>query len=580
MENKLPDDQLESFLRNSFKNYSEKPSEDVWDKIDFTLTSQTASKPSKTRRIWTVAAAAAILMIVYLGATNIYLHQKLNSIEKYNTASQKVNKIMNVAPSDASVVTPGPQVTGDHPSTMSQPSNTASESSEKNSENKKNAGVIESTENTSNAHVEKPYPSVNSTYSNRDKTIESQDHSIDPSKASDPLTHSISGKVEPKSKSLTIEKSHQPISKYKTIKVSKSVQGASEYVKSNNNYQETIGRSAIGLSEDKNKERSKGDKLNDLKENSTAHADHETGISIQRHAAMALEQIPTGINAVSYPSKNIFAAVFSDMIPAVIPSGKRWSELGLFGGIIHQSGSLTVEHRFGAAQLNTFHSTHSLYSGIGYSLGLNKHWYLSSGIGYKYYELVNNVNQTLVFKDRLNPIPGSMPFLHDWDYKLRCPGGTSDITIQSEQLDSRAVINDNETIPVHITNHEVLGYLTIPLSFNYRTSKGKFSFSAGAGADLNLLTNVKFEAPTININHPQLIARREPKESRIDKSNKAVWNGLISAGVAYSIAPRINLHITPSWYIPITNKFSDRDVKLKSTSYGIQLGLNYSIASL
>ena len=37
MENKLPDDQLEHFLRNSFKDYSEKPSGDVWDKIDYSL---------------------------------------------------------------------------------------------------------------------------------------------------------------------------------------------------------------------------------------------------------------------------------------------------------------------------------------------------------------------------------------------------------------------------------------------------------------------------------------------------------------------------------------------------------------
>ena len=179
-------------------------------------------------------------------------------------------------------------------------------------------------------------------------------------------------------------------------------------------------------------------------------------------------------------------------------------------------------------------------------------------------------------------MPGGPPSHHDWDFKLRCPGGSSNIVIQSEQLDTRAVISDNELIKIKITNKEELGYVAIPFVLNYRTASfGKFALTAGAGLHMNILTNSHFESPSVNIDHPQLIARQDQKRDfQFDRSNDIVLNGIVTGGISYAIAPKIKVQLSPSWIIPLTDRNSDRDVKVKSSSYGVQLGLNYSLASL
>ncbi|MEP7323459.1 MAG: hypothetical protein ABI761_16150, partial [Saprospiraceae bacterium] len=83
MEDKLPDDQLEHFLRNSLKDHSEKPSEDVWDKIDYSLDHPLQKAPSTKKWIWMTAAAVAGI-ILYLGANNIYLNNKLKKAIEFN----------------------------------------------------------------------------------------------------------------------------------------------------------------------------------------------------------------------------------------------------------------------------------------------------------------------------------------------------------------------------------------------------------------------------------------------------------------------------------------------------------------
>ena len=582
MENKLPDDHLESFLRNSFKNYSEKPSEDVWDKIDFSLTNQTTVKPSRIKRIWPVAAAAAILMIIYLGATNIYLQQKLSSIEKNNAAAQVINNNINSISSgdttNASITATNDQ----HPELKDQDvSRPMIEPAEQSIVSKNISGSKESKVLRSVDGITKNDPGVYEKPSSIDKEIVHQNQSNALSETVVPLNNRPAIHEKQKNKDKYDGKEVRNMSKSKKYKSKNSPQADPEYATKGDLELKNHNPSETGLAVDVANAGSIKDQSADLrKHNRSPDADRDHIMSGQNHSVIVLDQLPGMIDEVIYPEKNIAGSVFSEMVPAVIASGKRWSEISVYSGLLHQSGSVADLHRFGPALVNTFNTAHSFSSGVGYSLALNKHWNLSTGVAYKFYELINSVNQTLIFKDRINPVPGSMTSRHDWDYKLHCPGGTSDITIQSEQLDSRAVINDNEPIPVHITNHEELGYFSIPLTLNYRTSKGKISFFAGVGADLNVLTNVKFETPMIKINHPQLITRKDPRESRIDRSNKAVWNGIVTAGVAYSIAPRLNLQVSPMWYIPVNSQRTDRDVKLKSTSYGFQLGLNYSIASL
>ncbi len=62
MEDKLHNDGLDDFLRKSFGQYDDSPSDGLWDKIESDLAGQPAVRPLATVRRWWVVAAAAVLL--------------------------------------------------------------------------------------------------------------------------------------------------------------------------------------------------------------------------------------------------------------------------------------------------------------------------------------------------------------------------------------------------------------------------------------------------------------------------------------------------------------------------------------
>ena len=80
MEKKLPDDNLEEFLRNSFNQYKENPTDQVWDRIDNSLHTVSIARTSYFKKLfYPIAATLLLSSLTYLIYTNRALKNKLDA---------------------------------------------------------------------------------------------------------------------------------------------------------------------------------------------------------------------------------------------------------------------------------------------------------------------------------------------------------------------------------------------------------------------------------------------------------------------------------------------------------------------
>ena len=78
MENNLPNDALEEFLKKSFADYQESPSDDMWSNIENSLPATAGNKPVSFRRYWIAAAASVLIGIV--AAQHFYYNHKIKEL--------------------------------------------------------------------------------------------------------------------------------------------------------------------------------------------------------------------------------------------------------------------------------------------------------------------------------------------------------------------------------------------------------------------------------------------------------------------------------------------------------------------
>lgn len=101
MEEKLPNDKLEDFLKKSFEDYTDSPSGDLWGRIEENLPPPAAGWLTVSRKWW-LAAAALVIMLGIFTCQHFYftnqitqLNKKLEqkSTEQQKPASQQQQKL-------------------------------------------------------------------------------------------------------------------------------------------------------------------------------------------------------------------------------------------------------------------------------------------------------------------------------------------------------------------------------------------------------------------------------------------------------------------------------------------------------
>ncbi len=92
MEKNIHNDGLEGFLRKSFEQYDDSPSDGLWDKIEADLADQPKVMPIKSRHHWWMAAAL-LLALVVAGQFFYFQNEKAELVEIINAQSDKINSL-------------------------------------------------------------------------------------------------------------------------------------------------------------------------------------------------------------------------------------------------------------------------------------------------------------------------------------------------------------------------------------------------------------------------------------------------------------------------------------------------------
>jgi cytoskeletal protein RodZ len=89
MEEKLPHDSLEEFLKKSFEGYKESPPGDLWDKIEAALPPLAPDRRFYLNR-WAMAAVAAVLLGIFL-CQHLYFEKKIERLQETIERNEATN---------------------------------------------------------------------------------------------------------------------------------------------------------------------------------------------------------------------------------------------------------------------------------------------------------------------------------------------------------------------------------------------------------------------------------------------------------------------------------------------------------
>ena len=170
-----------------------------------------------------------------------------------------------------------------------------------------------------------------------------------------------------------------------------------------------------------------------------------------------------------------------------------------------------------------------------------------------------------------------MPFQHDFDFKIKCNAGSSDIVIKSEQLDQRASYTDNQPIEINVKTKFELNYLSVPVGFQYRFVKNRFFAGLGIGLNMDVLTRGTMSAPEVKILNNILKPIEQPSLNRLGQTKDVVFNSKANLLLGYSINKNFKLMIAPELYLPLSNRTPDRDGTIDTNAWGIQAGIAYNL---
>lgn len=583
MEKKLPEDNLERFLRSSFEEFKQEPSGKVWDHIEAGLGSNPVPhKGIKPWMYWSAAASVLGVIIFFQFISNQSLNKKLEEAIQQNQILSRQDLFQP----------------GDNASTSG---NVINDQVNDQPANLKEGIVAEK------SNQEDPYATPQKTDNEitskdkqtGDKTVTAAENTL---KTPDPANVTIDKlKSQKKIRELASRATAAPVSSEKSaVPPYAGIQRSKRTSELNS---KKINRDG-NLKKQPDQINHAGE-LIDLKKSNTvndeysAAADNSLGQlydinefanPLPERQAISVTTLDNQAEAIesSHQEKLFYSGGLLNPIEVSPQSAwRKATELSLLGGILIEKGEITPKRLFDPRvndfPKNEYTSTNSWQAGFEVNQPLSRYFSLSGGIGLKHFEFINEFTQSLAFRNREQPNPGNLPFQHDFRCKLPGPSGTSDIIINSEQLDSRASISDAEQIKITIKNQSKLNYLTLPLSMMFQVNKGRWSVFAKTGFQADIYLSRTVDEPQITLSHPQLQLRQDrpikPK-ANFRNSNFLVMNAAISAGIKYQLGSLWSVSLNPGIILPFSQREFNRDIQVDSRIYSLQFGINYTLSSL
>lgn len=558
MEKKLPDDNLEEFLRNSFNQYKENPTDQVWDRIDNSLHTVSIARTSYFKKLfYPIAATLLLSSLTYLIYTNRALKNKLDA------ALSLQHEIVTTPVGSETVQT-------DLSNTEKINELNTSEDdylNKVNEENKIEAGS-QSTE-PKNVEILKPDGFTQKIKSNLEDPDRSEKSSILTKTNTEKNNETVSGLISKQDNGSFKKSNGSKLKRNQILKTNKTINAGPE-----------------------NSGQSKGDRRIKNSIDLLAHTDRTTisetdesqEIAVTKEvtnsptrADILVSNLPFKNTEINHTKANFrFSTAYPYYTNPLPVLGIGADEVSLSAGTIYESGKIENERGKDFRGSNEFRTNNSWQVGLTLNKGISKNLYFSAGLGFKHFDIINDISQSISFGNR-RPKPGGMPFEHEFPFKLQCSAGSSDIVIRTEQLDQRVSYTDNQPIELKIQTEIELNYLTIPVGLQYRFLKNKFFAGAGLGLNIDILARSSASNPEVKLLNNILKPIEQPQLSKLGQTQEIVLNSRVNLIAGYTINKNFKIYLSPELYLPVSDRTNDRAGKIATNAFGIQAGLSYSL---
>lgn len=531
MEKNIQDDRLDDYVRKSFEDYEEAPASDMWGRIEEELppvvpeSGTTAGKPPIRRYLWQMTAAASILLLISsLVCGRLYYENKIREISAIQGTEQSGG--------------------GDQKSAQAPyPAGSVAMQLEQ-----KNTSTDHTDLSSNHAALQKPSGSPN---------LESNTSSLPKIGSAKPSVTHVTSAVAP-----TVSSSPRPSNISE-----KAVADAppTDHLPAANPVTSTPGKPENqAMNAENNSVASAAIKVTDR---------IDTLAQINDFQLLANKNIPfvhyalTGLQTPVIPVR-----------PLRAPSG--WY-LGL-----HLTPTLLVEKtetdRPTTIRPRVISSQEKTHFTADYWLKAGKHlqgrWGIETGIGYRAIE--RNTMHRARFRfinGRPGNTSGGQMRSYDFDYDLDTYGGSTEVTLRMEQVDSNTVVPEDEPLQFQVKTSERLQLLRIPALATARFGQGQLTGVFKAG----LIGNVVLRNEMDIVTRVSENTRFRPGQGsnaytlRPDKNHKFFLGYQVSAGLEYRPMKHFSWVLEPTLSGDFARKNSAGKQLPSIVTIGLNAGMNY-----
>ena len=528
MEKNIQDERLDDYVRKSFEDYEEVPASDMWGRIEEELppvvpeSGTGPGRPPIRRYLWQLTAAAAILLLISsLVCGRLYYENKIREISALQGTEQS---------GDAQQPAQAPYPTGSVVKSPAEQENPASSQTDLTSH-----AALTTVQNTPNLNTNASIPPKNTA-------------------ANISVADASAAVVSP----ATSARQPSTVSE----KASANAAQPGNIVAANS------GTSTL-----------------EGPEVQTPVSEHRALVTSINSAADRVDSVAQ-INDFQLLENNNIPFVnytFSGFQPPVLPVKPLRTSSGWYLGaqvtptlLIEKPGpehtAVMRPRVVGAQEKTTFTADYWVKAGKH----LQGRWGIETGIGYRAIER-NTMHRARFRFINGRPGGGGPARSYDFDYDLDTYGGSTEVTLRMEQVDSNTVVPEDEPLHFQVKTSERLQLLRVPVLVTARLGQGRLTGVLKAGLIGNVVLRNEIEIVTrVSEN-----TRFRPGQGnnaytlRPDKTHKFFAGYQVSAGLEYRPLKHFSWVLEPSLSGDFARKNSAGKQLPSIVTIGLNAGMNY-----
>lgn len=529
MEKNIQDERLDDYVRKSFEDYEEAPASDMWGRIEAELppvvpeSGTTAGRPPIRRYLWQMTAAAAILLLISsLVCGRLYYENKIREISAIQGTEQRGGD-------QKSAQAPYPAGSDLMPTEQKSTSTGHTDLSSHHAALPKPSGSPNLESNTTSL------PKIGSNKS----SVTHVTSAVVPTVSSSPRPSDISEKAVADA----LSTDHLP-----------------------------AANPVISTPE--------------KPENQSMNAENNSVASAANKVADRIDTLAQINDFQLLANKNtpFVQYAFAGFQTPVIPVRPLRTPSGWYLGL-HLTPTLLVEKtetdRPTTIRPRVISSQEKTHFTADYWLKAGKHlqgrWGIETGIGYRAIERNTMHRARFRFINGRPGNPGGQMRSYDFDYDLDTYGGSTEVTLRMEQVDSNTVVPEDEPLQFQVKTSERLQLLRVPALVTARLGQGRLTGVLKAGLIGNVVLRNEIEIVTrVSEN-----TRFRPGQGnnayilRPDKTHKFFAGYQVSAGLEYRPLKHFSWVLEPSLSGDFARKNSAGKQLPSIVTIGLNAGMNY-----